>query len=155
VVTVLAGAVIAFAPYAAFAQSAALITFQHDGDGVTGFALYAESRDAKPARVDLGMVPADARGNRTVVVPPLPDGTYALSVAAYNAKAESVRVPAAPAIVRVKNGLTDVDRGDAPARQAAAPPPVAPAAKGAPAEGAAERPAGALGRFWRILVGDD
>jgi hypothetical protein len=154
-VTVLAGAVIAFAPYAAFAQSAARITFQHDGDGVTGFALYAESRDAKPVRVDLGMVPADARGNRTVVVPSLPDGTYALSVAAYNAKAESARVPAAPATVRFKAGLSNVDTGDAPARQAAATPPVVPAPVDAPREAAAERPKGAMGRFWRILVGDD
>ena len=148
--TGLFGAVVFLTSLPAVAQTATRISFEHDGQGVSGFALYAESGKGKPLRVDLGMVTADAEGKRVVAVPRLPDGSYALSVAAYNAAGESARVPAAPARVFVRTepalaSTPSVSTGQPPATQPTMP---------APADTAPKK-SGTLGRLWKVLVGED
>lgn len=126
-------------------KTAPRIVFEHDGVGVTGFALYAQPQEGKVVRVDLGMVPADERGRRSASLP-LPDGTYTLSVAAYNGEGESPRIPTSPARLSLRRSESQ----GSPAAGTA--PNDAPEAR-APTKG--DRKNGILRRIWRVVVGDD
>jgi hypothetical protein len=129
------------------------ITFEHDGEGVSGFVLYAEPESGKALRFDLGLVATDRSGKRTMSLPLLPDGTYRLSVSAYNGAGESARVPASPSRIVVKatptKVLPDASAGHSTSGQPGESEPV-------PASAPSDRPKeNGLGRLWRILVGED
>ena len=124
------------------------IAFEHDGRGVTGFALYAQPERGTAIRVDLGLLAADRKGLRSTSLPSLPEGTYTLSVAAYNAHGESPRVPVAPGRISLPRGQPLAGVGD-PSVQG----PVA--ASSPPAASTRERKDGILGRIWKVVVGDD
>jgi hypothetical protein len=134
------------------------VLFDHDGQGVTGFALYAQPEKGKAIRIDLGLVLADRNGGRSVTVPALPDGTYTLSVAAYNRAGESARVGAAPARITVRQKQAAVI--NAPGQRAPDPLPLPPAEVSASApppspSPVSSKPKKPLGRLWRAVVGDD
>lgn len=108
-------------------ERASRVSFEHDGQGVTGFVLYATPEEGK-ARIDLGLIPVGERGMGSILLPVLPEGTFALSVAAYSAAGESAPAPASPAYVTVR-------KVDARAVAAAVKPDVAaPPAKPASSE---------------------
>jgi hypothetical protein len=124
------------------------IVFEHDGKGVTGFVLYAQPEKGKPLRINLGLVMADATGARAIPMPLLPEGTYSLSVAAYNAAGESPAVPTSPARLSIR--IADAPPGPIgaphPGHQDVSPAPPAPARN--------DGSKGVFGRLWKVLVGD-
>jgi hypothetical protein len=130
----------------------AIITFDHDGQSVVGFAVYATRReDGAKRRLDLGHLNT-VNGRYRVTLPPLEDGTWRLEVAAYNDAGESPRIPADPGELRVGDpGKVRVAAPNPPkpggGTTPAKPPPQA--APGEPQKG------GGLKKLWRIIVGDD
>src|SRR5262245_6553394 len=77
-------------------EDPARIVFQHDGQNISGFALYLLPDNGSPIRIDLGLLKPDANGNVSASLPPLPAGSYRVEIAAYNAAGESSRAPADP-----------------------------------------------------------
>jgi hypothetical protein len=120
--------------------------FEHDGKGVTGFALYATpEKGGKGLRADLGLVLPDRKGVRSAPLPPLPAGIYSLSIAAYNAAGESPAVKASPDRIVVGNFTqSPVSSTRSSARPNEAKPSPSNAGKG-----------GFFGRVWDLLIGAD
>ena len=134
----------------------ARLSFEHDGQGVTGFALYAQPEKGKAIRIDLGLVMADGNGGRSVAIPSLPDGTYALSIAAYNSAGESSRIAASPARIAMKNSQMAVKVPPATAVSAAPASKAAsdPSTPSSPSSAKASKKGG-LRRLWGAVVGED
>jgi hypothetical protein len=134
------------------------VAFEHDGSGVTGFALYAEPQQGKVVRIDLGLVPAGEGGVRSAPLPRLPEGAYTLSIAAYNPLGESTRVAAFPSRVTVKksDGRTFPSNEAVGAGTDASGERVKASPSPPKAEVTSERDgrSGPLGRLWRVIVGD-
>lgn len=122
------------------------LAFEHRGDGVTGFVLYAQPAKGETVRVDLGQVKETSEGMRVIPLPPLPDGSYTLFVAAYNGKGESLRALVGRISVVASRAeiLTDiVPSATAPSGPSASTTPVTP------------RKRGIFDRIWRLLIGED
>src|SRR5262245_50526927 len=64
------------------------ITFEHDGQNVTGFAAYVTAEGSPALRIDLGALRPTA-GKVTARLPTLPAGEYRIEIAAYNEAGES------------------------------------------------------------------
>jgi hypothetical protein len=159
--------------YAQPASSPALtnpstISFEHDAKDVTGFAAYVQAKSGGPRRVDLGSLQPDASGKIVVPMPPLPPGTYSISIAAYNQAGESARVDAQPSRFEVTAPVPSSvapsairqpadhpqDAAVAPReREVAKPPTPMPEQKAKPA--APKQKRGFLGRLYRAVVGED
>ena len=131
------------------------VSFEHDGQGVTGFALYAQPEKGKAIRIDVGLVLADGNGGRSVALPSLPDGSYTLSIAAYNSVGESLRVATSPERVSVKGHKIAAERTPAPETVAAPAPPAAASPATSSAKPTKPEKKGGLGRIWRAVVGED
>ena len=142
--------------------SPAVVEFEHDGQAVKGFVLYATRRqDGVQRRFDLGIPSKAKTGRFRAALPALDPGTWQLELAAYNGAGESPRTKAEPSEVRI----------DPPVRQQppAATPPTAKAP--APAPPGARKPTpqkpppqkppppkkkkGAMGKLWGLIVGED
>jgi hypothetical protein len=143
-------------------QLPAVLEFDHDGQGVKGFVLYAiRGEDGAQRRIDVGMPIKTKSGRWQLNLPALEKGTWQLELAAYNSAGESPRTPADPRVVTIDP------------RQIKPPPsPTSPpAAKGAsskPPPGAQKPPPstqkpppspkkkkGAFGKIWGVIVGED
>jgi len=139
--------------------SPAVVEFDHDGQAVKGFVLYATRRqDGVQRRLDLGMPSKGKSGRFQAALPALAPGTWQLELAAYNSAGESSRTKAEPSEVRI----------DPPVRTpppAATPPTAKAAATGArtpsPQKPPPEKPPppkkkkGAMGKLWGLIVGED
>jgi hypothetical protein len=141
------------------ASPAPVVEFDHDGQAVEGFVLYATRRqDGVQRRLDLGMPSKGKSGRFHAALPALAPGTWQLELAAYNSAGESPRTKAEPSEVRI----------DSPVRQpppAATPPTAKTAAPGArepsPQKPPPQKPSpqkkkkGAMGKLWGLIVGED
>lgn len=142
------------------------ITFEHDGQGVSGYVLYLDPDAGSTLRIDLGALKPVSGNVVSAPLPPLPAGTYHIEIAAYNAGGESPRVPANPP------SFTVTAKMSAPAstmshqmptptpveHEAAAPPPKderrVEQPKSSTSDSSAKKP-GTGRRLWRVLVGGD
>lgn len=142
-------------------QSPTTIEFDHDGQGVKGFVLYATRKeDGVEQRIDLGMPTRGKSGRMQIAPPPLPSGIWRLELAAYNSAGESPRAKAEPFEVR----LDDSSRKPPPSAKASSPakaepksPPTAqpqsPQQQKPPPP--SKKKKGGLGKLWRVIIGED
>jgi hypothetical protein len=146
---------------AARAQSLALpavIEFDHDGVGVTGFVLYATRReDGAQRRIDVRMPAKTKAGRWQVTLPTLEKGTWRLELAAYNGAGESPRAKADPPEVRIDPKISPKPPAPPAVKAATKPPPAAqkptpPPQKTPPPP---KKKKGAMGKLWSLIVGDD
>jgi len=139
----------------------AIIEFDHDGRDVKGFVLYATRKeDGVQKRIDVGMPTKAKSGRMQITLPALPKGTWRLELAAYNAAGESPRANADPSEVRLDdapsklppNAKASPEPKAAPKSPPGAHPPAPQQKKPPPSP---KKKAGALGKLWRVIVGDD
>jgi hypothetical protein len=93
------------------------IVFEHDGRNVTGFVAYFRRENDKnsPVRMVLNKIPRDARGAFHLNLGGLPDGIYAVEIAAINRAGESPRVSTEPrqfVVSKGRQGAVSANLGD-------------------------------------------
>jgi len=138
------------------------ISFEHDGKGVAGFAVYVTPEGGQPLRLDLGALKPDAAGKIVARIPPLPPGIYTLEIAAYNASGESDRIPADPPRVTITARAGGTPPADHSQHTASSPAPAkadtdkSKTKKPEPEKAKdQEKKKGLFGRVYRGIVGSD
>ena len=127
------------------------ISFEHDGVGVKGYALYIADAQGLAIRIDVGLLRRDKSGKVVAPLPPLPPGTYSVDVVAYNQAGESPRVRAQPS----EFTLTRFS-GSKPEATAKSKAPKTPDDDHHKAQEAAPKAKGGfLSRVYRGIVGSD
>jgi len=128
------------------------ISFEHDGVGVQGFALYFIDAQGRSIRIDIGKLRIDKSGKAVAKLPQLPPGTYSVDVVAYNQAGESPRVRAQPSQFTV-TGAKSRERDLTGASTAS--PKSSPPGHAEDAEPTQRSKHGLLSRVYRGIVGAD
>ena len=128
------------------------ISFEHDGVGVKGFALYFMDAQGRSIRIDVGKLRIDKTGKAVAKLPRLPPGTYSVDVVAYNKAGESPRAHAQPSqfiVTGAKSHERDLTGAST------APPKSSPPDHAKEDESAPQPKRGLLSRVYRGIVGAD
>jgi len=135
--------------------SPAVVEFDHDGQAVKGFVLYATRLpDGFQRRLDLGMPSKGKSGRFQAALPALAPGTWQLELAAYNNAGESSRTKAEPSEFRIDSQVRKPPPAVTPPT-AKAPGAGEPSPQKPPPQKPPKKKKGAMGKLWGLIVGED